>query len=307
MLNKVNLAEIRSFVLIAQLGNFTRAAEALKVSRSHISRQMTQLESDLGVTLLVRTTRTLKLTQAGQKLFEQCQIALGHIDQALLSAIDDVEEVRGHIAVNCVGGVLGEDILVPMINEFMSLYPHVHVSLDFSSNRVDLIQDEFDIAFRMGTLQDASFVARKLLDIDMVTLACPKYLEQHDVIAHPKQLEKHRCLTGSVNRWSFVHNDTNETYEVNISGNLQCKNGRALVNGALLGNGVIRVPLLYCQNEVEDKRLQQVFSDWHIPSVDFSMIYHKDRFRPARLVRLIEFIYHKFESLRLERDARKGK
>ena len=150
MLNKVNLLEIRSFVLIAQLGNFTRAAEALKVSRSHISRQMTQLESDLGVTLLIRTTRTLKLTQAGQKLFEQCQIALGHIDQALLSAIDDVEEVRGHIAINCVGGVLGEDILVPMINEFMSLYPDVRVSLDFSSHRVDLIQDDFDIAFRMS-------------------------------------------------------------------------------------------------------------------------------------------------------------
>ncbi|OBT13290.1 LysR family transcriptional regulator [Vibrio sp. UCD-FRSSP16_10] len=295
MLDKINLADLRSFVFIAQLGNFTRAAEALKVSRSHVSRQISQLESDLGVTLLLRTTRTLKLTKAGQQLFEQCQTAFNDIDQALLAAIDAVDEIRGHIAINCVGGVIGEDVLVPMINEFMAEYPEVSISLDFSSHRVDLIQDDFDVAFRMGSLPDASFVARKLADIEMVTVASPSYLNKSALITHPKHLEQHRCLTGSVNRWSFINNKTADSADVQIKGDLQCKNGRALVNGALLGNGVIRVPLLYCQRDVEEGRLQKVFYDWQIPSVDFSLIYHKDRFRPARLTRLIEFFISKFE------------
>ncbi|CAM3104086.1 LysR family transcriptional regulator [Vibrio rarus] len=294
MLNKVNLSELRSFILIAQLGNFTRAAETLNVSRSHVSRQISQLESDLGVTLLLRTTRTLKLTKAGLQLFERCQKSFDAIDQALLAAIDGVEEIRGHIAINCVGGVLGEDLLVPMINEFMALYPQVTIRLDFSSHRVDLIEEDFDLAFRMGALPDASFVARKLADIEMVTLASPEYLQKRNVITHPKHLPQHRCLIGSVNRWSFIHCQTGESVDVQINGDLQCKNGRALVNGALLGNGIIRVPLLYCQKDVATGRLQNVFSEWSIPSVNFSMIYHKDKFRPARLTRLIDFFSHKF-------------
>ncbi|GAD88664.1 MULTISPECIES: LysR family transcriptional regulator [Vibrio] len=298
MLNNINLSLLRSFVLIAQLGNFTRAAEALKVSRSHISRQMTELESELGVTLLLRTTRTLKLTSAGKTLFEQCQHALGHIDQALLAAIDDVHEMKGHIAINCVGGVLGEEILVPMLNEFMLLYPEVSVSLDFSSHRIDLIADEFDLAFRMGSLPDASFVARKLLEIEMATIASPSYIKKYGALESPKDLTQHRCLTGSVNRWHLVNKSTGNSVDVQVTGHLQCKNGRTLVNAALCGNGIIRVPVLYCKKELEANMLSHVFSDWHIPSVDFSMIYHKDKFRPERLIKLIEFIIDKFEQMR---------
>lgn len=295
MLNQVNLADIRSFVLIAELGNFTRAAEALKVSRSHVSRQMTQLESALGATLLIRTTRTLKLTPAGQQLFEQCQKAFQSINQALLSTIDDKEEIRGHISVNCVGGYLGEEVLAPLLNEFMLQYPKVSVDLDFSSHRVDLIQDDFDVAFRMGQLQDAGFVARKLLDIEMATLASPTYLDKHQPLTHPNQLAKHRCLTGSVNKWSFIQTSTAQLIEVPIGGNLQCKNGRALVHGAIMGNGIIRVPTLYCEEAITQGQLRHVFTDWYIPSVDFSMIYHKDKFRPARLTAFIEFIKNSFE------------
>jgi DNA-binding transcriptional LysR family regulator len=294
MLNQVNLADVRSFVLIAELGNFTRAAQALKVSRSHVSRQMTQLESDLGVTLLIRTTRTLKLTTAGLKLYEQSQKALLAIDQALLSTIDDKEDIRGHIAVNCVGGYLGEEILVPLLNDFMLKYPRVSIGLDFSSHRVDLIKDDFDVAFRMGRLQDAGFVAKKLMDIQMATLASPKYLNEHQTLNHPSQLTKHRCLTGSVSKWSLIHTSTGQLLDIPVHGNLQCKNGRALVNGAIKGNGIIRVPLMYCEQAITEGKLRHVFDDWHIPSVDFSMIYHKDKFRPARLSALIEFIKNSF-------------
>jgi len=296
MLNQTNLSDIRSFVLIARLGNFTKAADELDVSRSHVSRQISSLEKQMGVTLFVRTTRTLRLTQAGKALYNQCEQALHSIDQALIAAVDDIEEVRGEIKVNCVGGYLGEVIIADIVNDFMLQHPDITVSLDFSSHRVDLIEDEFDIAFRMGKLEDAGFVARKLLDINMGTLASPDYLVRKGRPIHPKDLVEHDCLTGSVRRWSFQSSeDTAKNLDVTVKGRLQCKNGRVLVNGALSGNGIIRVPLIYCEEELAHGELVEVFDQWLIPSVDFSAIYHRDRYQPKRLRTFIDFVKGQFE------------
>lgn len=122
----------------------------------------------------------------------------------------------------------------------------------FSSPRIDLIEDQFDVAFRMGELDDAGFVARKLMTVDMVTIASPSYVQQYGMPKHPKELAEHRTLTGSVTRWSYRKAENpNDHADVVVKGNLRCKNGRALVMGALHGNGIIRVPLSYCAEEVE--------------------------------------------------------
>lgn len=298
MLNQINLSDIRSFVLIARLGNFTKAAEELDVSRSHVSRQVSSLEKQMGVTLFIRTTRTLRLTHAGQDLYMRCEQALENIDQALIAAVDDVEEVRGDIKVNCVGGYLGEVIIADLVNEFMQLYPDISISLDFSSNRVDLIEDAFDLAFRMGSLEDAGFIARKLLDIEMGTLASPEYFVRKGKPNHPKELIHHDCLTGSVRKWSFqTLDDTKKTLDVHVTGRLQCKNGRVLVQGAKSGNGIIRVPTIYCLQDLIDGQLVQVFDDWVVPKVDFSAIYHRDRYQPRRIRTFIDFVKSRFEQM----------
>lgn len=297
MINNVNLADIRSFVLIAQLGNFTKAANALSVSRSHVSRQINALETQMGVTLLTRTTRTLKLTQAGERFFTQCESALKEIDQALVAAVDDTEDVRGIIRVNCVGGLIGEDIIAVYVSEFMATYSDIQVHLDFTSHRVDLIDDDFDVAFRMGDLQDAGFIARKLLNVEIVTLASPQYLAKIGAPIHPKDLIEHRCLTGSVNRWSFQSKESNsDEIDVTVEGHLVCKNGRALIQGALLGNGIIRVPAMYCQEMIDAGKLVPVLTEWRIPRIPLSAIYHKDKYQPKRLRTFIEFIKNKFDA-----------
>lgn len=296
MLNNINLADIRSFVLIAQLGNFTKAAEALSVSRSHVSRQISALEKEMGVTLLTRTTRTLNLTLAGERFYQQCEKALHDIDQALIAAVDDTEEVRGLIRVNCVGGYIGESIISGYIAEFMAQNPQIQVHLDFSSHRVDLIEDEFDIAFRMGELEDAGFIAKKLMDIEMVTLASPSYIKQYGTPEHPKDLSQHRCMTGSIKRWSFQSNQsTHERYDAYVEGQLVCKNGHTLVACALAGTGIIRVPLMYCHDAVTRGELIRILPDWPIPKVLFSAIFHKDKYQPKRLRTFIDFIKQRFE------------
>jgi len=298
MLNQINLTDIRSFVLIAKLGNFTKAAEALSVSRSHVSRQIASLETEMGVTLLIRTTRTLRLTEAGQDFYHQCEQALERIDQALIAAVDDTQEVRGKIRVNCVGGYLGEEIVAPIVCQFIQQYPDIDISLDFSSHRVDLIEDEFDIAFRMGSLEDAGFIAKKLMDIEMGTLASPRYLQQYGRPSDPKSLGQHHCLVGSVIKWRFQDKaDSSKHSDVQIKGQMQCKNGRVLVQGALAGIGIIRVPKIYCQGHIESGELEEVFQDWLIPSVPFSAIYHKDKYQPRRLRMFIEFMKQAFEEM----------
>ncbi|GGI71574.1 LysR family transcriptional regulator [Shewanella gelidii] len=307
MLNQVNLSDLRAFVLIAQLGSFTQAAGVLQVSRSHVSRQLSALEKQLGVTLITRTTRRLNLTDTGKTLFAQCQTAFTDIEHALLAAVDDNEQLRGNIRLNCVGGFIGEEIVADIVHQFMGHYPHVSIALDFSSHRIDLIADEFDIAFRMGKLQDASFIGRHLLDIEMVTLASPKYLQQHPPIEHPKQLSQHRCLTGSVTQWCFHNNhDKNQTIEIQIQGRLHCKNGRALIKGALANNGIIRVPKIYCQHEIEQGLLQPILENWHIAPVPLFAIYQKDKYQPQRLRDFIEFTLQALKSTALHNATNKS-
>lgn len=296
MINNVNLADIRSFVLIAQLGNFTKAAEALNVSRSHVSRQISALESRMGVSLLTRTTRSLKLTYAGERFYKQCEGALTQVEQALIAAVDDTEKVQGHIRVNSVGGPLGEDVIASNIAEFMGQYEDISVELDFSSPRIDLIEDQFDVAFRMGKLEDANFVGKHLCDIEMATLASPSYLLKYGEPQHPKQLSDHRILRGSVTHWHFHSKQDKSRYELSVKADLVCKNGRALVAGALQGNGIIRVPMMYCQEQVDDGLLVPVMRDWQVESVPFYAIYHREKYQPKRLQTFIEFMQSKFAS-----------
>lgn len=294
MLDDINLADLRTFVLIAQLGNFTKAAQHLDVSRSHVSRQVSQLEKQMGVTLFIRTTRTLRLTAAGTRLFQQSQQALANIDQALRSTVDDVQTLQGLIRINCVGGYLGETLIANLAHQFMLEYPKVTVLLDLSSHRIDLVEEEFDVAFRMGQLQDAGFIARKLTAIEMGTFASPAYLANHPPLTTPKQLAEHRCLCGTVKKWRFRHNETGNEQDIQVSGAFECKNGRSLINGALLGNGIVRLPKIYCDEELKLGRLVEVFDEWEIPSVDFSMLYHKDRYQPQRLTAFIKFVRQAF-------------
>ncbi|MFC5079459.1 HTH-type transcriptional regulator DmlR [Vibrio thalassae] len=288
--SSINLLDVRAFVLVANLGNFTKAAEALDVSRSHVSRQIQSLEKQMGVSLLIRTTRTMKLTEAGKALLSSCDVALQSIDQAVYAAIDDVEEVRGSIKINCVGGYIGEELVANYLAQFLLKYPEVHVELDFSSHRVDLLEDEFDLAIRMGELPDSNYIARHLTDIEMQTLASPDYLEQQPKLTHPRELKQHKCITGSVTKWRFVNRTSQEVFETSINGALKCKNGRVLINAAKCGLGLIRVPTLYCEQELQLGILKPVFEEWGIELVPLSVIYHRDKYQPRKIRECIQHL-----------------
>lgn len=309
MRNQPSLSDIRAFVTIAEHGSFTSAADVLNSSRAHISRQLSQLEKNLGVKLIFRTTRTQRLTETGEQFYKQCLSSLQMIDQAVVDAQEDTQALQGSIRINCVGGIIGEDILAQMIADFNLQYPDINIDLDFSSQRVDLIGEGFDLVIRMGDLEDSSLIARKLTNIEVVLLASPSYLARTEPIIHPKNLEQHNCLTGTVKRWQFhqraeKHNNAmTHALEIKVTGNFICKSGRALINGALKGNGIVRLPKLYCENEIAQGSLVSVFeqnqvnasTQWHSPDVPLFLLYHQNKYQPARLRLLIDFIYQQFQ------------
>lgn len=307
-----SLNDIRTFVTIAEQGSFTKAAQILQSSRAHVSRQLAQLEDQLGVQLIIRTTRAQRLTPVGEQFFKQCTNSLQGINQAVMAAKDDTKQIQGSIRINCVGGVIGEDILTRIISDFTQQYPDIDVELDFTSTRVDLIAEAFDLVVRMGELQDSGLIARKLTNIKVQVLASPSYLAKHAPIHHPKALEEHNCITGSIKRWRFHQqgqdnnlqsNAQSNAIEVHVHGNFSCKSGRAMLNAAKQGNGIVRLPELYCTEELNNQQLMPVLNaasnegQWYSPDVPLFLLYHRNSYQPRRLQLFIEYICNKFQHI----------
>ncbi|MCF2856859.1 LysR family transcriptional regulator [Pseudoalteromonas sp. SMS1] len=294
MRKAVNYADINSFLVLVEEGSFTNAAEKLQCSRSQVSKQLSQLEANLGVSLLVRTTRTQHLTSSGQVFYAQCKRAFVGIDKAIDNTIEATSRLSGEIKINCVGGFIGENIVGPLVADFMQQHPEVTVNLDFSSRRVDLIAGEFDFVFRMGELTDSALIARKLMDLTIGTYASPEYIELYGKPEHPKNLITHKCITGSMKTWAFTNTQALETQEVNIKGDLTCKNGRVMLYSAIRGNGIIRIPEIYCSTEIKEGKLLPVFEHWQPRPSPLYLVYLQDKRPPSRVTAFKEFVLNNF-------------
>ena len=295
MSNNLKLEDIKSFVTIGNYGSFTKAAQALGVSRGHLSKQLKNLESELSVQLVIRTTRSLSLTADGHKFYRRCKEALGGIAGAVEEVLDNSEEMKGKILINCVGGIIGEDIIAPLLADFAALHREVELEIDFNSSRVDLVKDKYDLIVRLGKLEDSEFMARGLGFACMSVLASKDYLSSAPALDCPKDLKKHNCLTGSISTWSFTNRKNQKTIkEVSVSGKYSCKNGRALKNAALKGLGVVRLPEVYCREAVASGVLVEVLDKWAPYRVPIHLLYYDKQYMPARLKGLVDFLHERF-------------
>ena len=294
MKKDINYADINSFLILVEEGSFTKAANKLMCSRSQISKQLSQLEAGLGVSLLVRTTRTQHLTPSGELFYDKCKKAFERIEHAIDITSDTASHTSGEIRINCVGGYIGENVIGPMVTDFMQKYPQINVVLDFSSRRVDLVAGEFDFVFRVGDLTDSSLIARKLTELTIGIYASPEYIKKHGEPLNPKDLINHKCIAGSLNTWTLLSEHTNEKQEVIVQGDLECKNGKVMVYSALRGNGIIRVPEVYCNSELNDGTLIPVFKHWHPKATPFYLVFLRDKHQPMRIKVFKEFVYKNF-------------
>ncbi|NKC19480.1 MULTISPECIES: LysR family transcriptional regulator [Pseudoalteromonas] len=294
MKRDINYSDIKSFIVLVEEGSFTKAAAKLLCSRSQVSKQLSQLEANLGVSLLVRTTRTQHLTPSGELFYEKCKRSFNGIEHAIDRAMESATELSGEIKINCVGGYIGENIVGPLVADFMKENPEMNVLLDFSSRRVDLVSGEFDFVFRMGELADSALIARKLTELSIGIYASPEYVKQYGQPSEPKDLVEHKCIVGSMNTWTLKNSESQVIQEVTVKGDLVCKNGRIMLYSALRGNGIIRVPEIYCRKERDEGSLVPVFEYWQPKSTPLSLVYLQDKHQPMRIKVFRDFVLKNF-------------
>lgn len=301
MIDKKNLQGIPEFLRVVDDGSFSAAANMLNSSRSRVSQLITQLEKNLGVQLLHRSTRSIMLTDIGEQFYRQCTQGLSYIEQAIDQAQEDQQTLAGEIRINAVGGIFGEQILTPLLFLFMDQHPDVIITLDFSSVHVDLIAQHYDIVVRMGPLPDSNLIARPLTSFKTHVCASPEYLNKHKKISHPKDLLKHNIILGSVHKWPFTklnllgNNDKErDHYELTLKGKFHCANGHVSRLAVLNHQGIARLTDYHIKDDLAQGRLVTVFDDWQLNDSIVSLVYPQARYKILRVQALIDFLLHSF-------------
>lgn len=281
---------IEEFVRVAEKGSFSAAAETMGLSKSHMSKHVKKLENRLGVTLIHRTTRKLKLTNQGQEFFLKCQTIVHDLEEARAQLANETADLRGHIRLT-IAGAFGEDFLSPVIAQFLKDYPDVSVDIIFTNRRVDLLEEQFDLAIRSGVDSQNAPHGERIFAHPLITAASPEYLKTHGEAKNIADLKSHNCLCGTLPRWRFWAGG--QIREITIDGNWTANNGRALVHGAKAGLGIIQVPDFYVQDALDGGELVEILAPYRIDSTSFWAIYPKSHHVPRKVQILAEYMRDK--------------
>ncbi|MFQ5566630.1 MAG: LysR family transcriptional regulator [Paracoccaceae bacterium] len=284
--------DMRCFVQVVERGSVTKAAKALRVAPSAVSRRIKELEARLGTQLLIRTTRRMSLTESGRSFHARCQRILADLDEAEAEASDRHGALKGSLRV-AAPLAFGAAHLTPVVVDFMRGNPGVVVDLDFSDRVVDLVAEGFELAVRIGTLRDSSLIARKLADVRVVACAAPALLAERGVPDHPDQLKDWPalCYTGSerTDIWRYRAPD-GSAGSVAMQVRMLANNGSVLCDAAIAGQGVILQPSFHVDRAVARGQLVPILGDFHWPEIAIYTVWPQTRHLTARARAFIDFV-----------------
>ena len=273
------------FVAVAECGNFSRAAERLRLSSSHVSRQVALLEDRLQARLLYRTTRRVSLTEAGQIFFARCQRLIEERDEAFLS-IGDLQSAPSGLLRMTSAVAYGERFIVPLANEFMARHPQLKLEIELTNRTLDMVQEGFDLAIRLGRLNESSLVATRIAPRAMYLCASPAYLERYGRPHTLSELGRHNCLIGTGDTWSFEQ-DGREC-QFRPSGDWRCNSGQAVLDAALRGFGLCQLPDYYVFDLLRRGELVALLDTHQPPNTAVWAVYPQRRYALPKVRLLIE-------------------
>jgi DNA-binding transcriptional LysR family regulator len=273
------LTALKAFRRVAELRSFRQAARDLRLSTAAVSKNVRELESELGVRLLHRTTRTVNLTPTGEGYYVRVVDVLDRLTEADLATADLGSAPRGLLRVAAPMS-LGIGLLAPAVARFAERYPDLRIELEMNDRYVDIVREGFDVAVRGGgPLEDSSLVARKLADLDRVVCGSPAYLAQRGVPRSPQDLAEHRCLVYTLSReptrWTFRRGARERS--VDVDGVLRVNNSLALVRAAVAGAGLARVPASLAREELGGGTLRPVLERWQVEPQALFALYPQHR------------------------------
>jgi len=271
----------------------------LSVSTSAVSRQVAELEAHLEARLLNRTTRRLSLTETGQAFYEHSVQLLAALDDAEASVRTTTQTPKGTLRLTC-GVTFGERYLAPAIANFSALHPQVVFDLDLSDRVVDLVEEGFDLAIRIGPARQQGVVSRRIGDTQLVCCAAPTYLENHAApLLKPDDLLQHECLSYSQaalpNSWEFVSGNSRDKIAVRIPLRHRANNGRMLVAMAVEGLGILYEPDFIVAPEIRASLLVPLLIDYQPPRSPIAAVYPSRRHLSAKVRAFVDFLAERFK------------
>ena len=295
------LKQLESFVSVATKGSLTAAAKAEGVAPAIMGRRLDALEERLGVKLLVRTTRRLTLTHEGSAFLEDCQRLLADFANAEASVSAGGVKASGHLRITAPAG-FGRRHVAPLMPLFLARHPDVHLSLNLSDRVVDIVNEGFDCAVRVGDLPDSSLVSARLADNRRLCVATPEYLKRHGTPKHPSELARFACLALSSDAsqtrgWAFRiprSDGQEELAHLKPSGPLDCSDGQVLHDWCMAGYGIAWRSTWEVEKEIASGRLQEVLADFAAPPNGIYAVFPQRKHMPLRVRLWIDFLKHNY-------------
>ncbi len=287
----ISLENVRVFLKAVETNSFSAAGRMLRLSPSVVSYRIQMLEDALGARLLTRTTRTMRLTEAGELFLEHCREIIEAVERAEASVADSSGvSARGVLRVTAPLG-LGRRVVAPMMARYRKAQPHTDVRLRLSDHLLDLVREGVDLAIRLARMEDSSFTLRKVAEVRRVLCAAPEYLARRGTPEAPRDLARHDCLLlrfpGSPQfRWSFDFRG--EAAAVLVEGPLDADDGDVLTQWALDGLGLVMKPLFEVAPYIAGGRLVEVMPEARPQSMTLGVLYPTRRMLPPRTKSFID-------------------
>jgi DNA-binding transcriptional LysR family regulator len=278
---------ISEFVNVAETESFTQASKKMAISTAQVSRQVSALEKRLDVKLFYRTTRKVSLTEEGRIFYQHCRSVLDGLDEAERAITNLQTKPHGKIKLTAPV-TYGEQHIMPLVNDFLKIYDDVEVFANLSNQKVDLIEEGYDLAIRLGKLADSTMMAKKLGTRINFVCASPEYLGKYGTPHSLSELSKHNCLLGTLDYWHF--RDAEKEKNIRVSGRLRYNNGYSLVDAALKGLGVVQLPDYYVQDYLKSGKLITLLDNYKEPDEGIWAVYPHNRQLSPKIRLLVDYL-----------------
>lgn len=277
-----------AFARVVEHGGFTAAAQRMNLSVSAVAKSVARLEEDLGVQLIVRTTRHLAVTESGKEFYARCGQILEDIENAEGSVKSGHRSPEGRMRI-LLPASFGRGSFLPQLGDFMERYPKIVLDVHLNDRPVDLISQQFDLAVHIGELNESSLISRVLTRGPRVTGASPAYLQRHGEPKLPEDLIKHTCIVstfGSIWPYRIGRRDV----KIKVNDRLLVSSSDAMRESALLGLGIVQTNWWTLKHDIAANRIKPLLSKYAVEGNPISVVYPRSRFVPLRLRVLIEFL-----------------
>jgi DNA-binding transcriptional LysR family regulator len=270
------LFALRLFARVARTGSFSAAGRELKIPQSSASRTIAILEQEIGVALLVRTTRAVTLTDAGSDFLARIEPVLDALDEAEHAA-RGTGELRGTLRIG-LGTNFAVREVIPRLSAFMSRHPALKIDLMMGDQRQDLVTEGVDVALRFGPLSDSTATVRRILSWPRILAASPAYLDTAGIPCAPADLAGHAIILGPASldgRWSFCRDGA--VTSLQVEGRLAARASLGAIAAAVAGLGIVMTPFGACRRELESGELVRLLPEWDAGTVELNAVFASGR------------------------------